>query len=65
MEFPGRNSAAKLGIGLPATAYVTMLPAMFVVSEEAAAAIRTAYEQEGELTVRGKPSGRCWRSSRN
>jgi hypothetical protein len=28
-----------------------MLPAMFVVSEEAAAAIRTAYEQEGELSA--------------
>ncbi len=26
-----------------------MLPTMFIVSEEAAAAIRTAYEQEGEL----------------
>jgi hypothetical protein len=28
-----------------------MLPAMFVVSEEAAATIRTAYEQEGELSA--------------
>ena len=28
-----------------------MLPAMFVVSEEAAAAIRAAYEQEGELSA--------------
>jgi hypothetical protein len=28
-----------------------MLPTMFVVSEEAAAAIRTAYEQEGELSA--------------
>jgi hypothetical protein len=28
-----------------------MLPAMFIVSEEAAAAIRTAYEQEGELSA--------------
>ena len=28
-----------------------MLPAMFVVSEEAAAAIRSAYEQEGELSA--------------
>ena len=28
-----------------------MLPAMFVVTEEAAAAIRTAYEQEGELSA--------------
>jgi hypothetical protein len=51
MELAGRYSTAKPGIGLPATAYVTMLPAMFVVSEEAAAAIRTAYEQEGELSA--------------
>jgi hypothetical protein len=36
---------------LPATASVTMLPTMFIVSEEAAAAIRTAYEQEGELSA--------------
>jgi hypothetical protein len=28
-----------------------MLPAMFVVTEADAAAIRTAYEQEGELSV--------------
>jgi hypothetical protein len=28
-----------------------MLPAMFVVSQEAAASIRTAYEQEGELSA--------------
>jgi hypothetical protein len=28
-----------------------MLPTMFIVSEEAAAAIRTAYEQEGELSA--------------
>ena len=28
-----------------------MLPALFVVYEEAAAAIRTAYEQEGELSA--------------
>jgi hypothetical protein len=28
-----------------------MLPAMFIVSEEAAAAIRNAYEQEGELSA--------------
>jgi hypothetical protein len=28
-----------------------MLPAMFVVSEEAAVAIRAAYEQEGELSA--------------
>jgi hypothetical protein len=28
-----------------------ILPRMFVVSEEAAAAIRTAYEQDGELSA--------------
>jgi hypothetical protein len=28
-----------------------MLPTMFIVSEEAATAIRTAYEQEGELSA--------------
>jgi hypothetical protein len=36
---------------LPATASVTMLPTMFIVSEEAATAIRTAYEQDGELSA--------------
>jgi hypothetical protein len=36
---------------LLAAASATMLLAMFVVSEEAAVAIRTAYEQEGELSV--------------
>jgi hypothetical protein len=46
---PGRYSTAEPGIGLPAAAYVTMLAAMFVVTEAATAAIRTAYEQEGEL----------------
>ena len=38
-------------MGLPAAAWVPMLPAMFVVSEEAAAAIRSAYEQGGELSA--------------
>jgi hypothetical protein len=28
-----------------------LLPTMFIVSEEAATAIRTAYEQEGELSA--------------
>jgi hypothetical protein len=28
-----------------------MLPTMFIVSEEAATAIRTAYEQDGELSA--------------
>jgi hypothetical protein len=32
---------------LPARRSVTMLPAMFIVTEADAAAIRTAYEQEG------------------
>ena len=36
---------------MPAAARGTMLPAVFVVSEEAAATIRTAYEQEGELSA--------------
>jgi hypothetical protein len=39
------------GIGLPAAECAPMLPVMFVVSEEAAAAIRSAYEQEGELSA--------------
>jgi hypothetical protein len=42
---------AKSGIGLPAAGCAPMLPVMFVVSEEAAAAIRSAYEQEGELSA--------------
>jgi hypothetical protein len=40
-----------VGIGLPAAAWVTMLPSMFVVTEADAAAIRSAYEQEGELSA--------------
>jgi hypothetical protein len=40
-----------------------MLPAMLVVSEEAATAIRIAYEQEGELSaaieVRRLPAAAC------
>jgi hypothetical protein len=36
---------------LPAAARVPMLNAMFVVSEEAAAAIRAIFEQEGELSA--------------
>jgi hypothetical protein len=51
VEFPGRHSTVKPGIGLPAAVRVTMLPAMFVVTEADAAAIRTAYEQEGELSA--------------
>jgi hypothetical protein len=39
------------GTGLLAATCGIMLPAMFVVSEEVAAAIRTAYEQEGELSA--------------
>jgi hypothetical protein len=37
--------------GLFAAARVIMLPAMFIVSEAGAAAIRAAYEQEGELSA--------------
>jgi hypothetical protein len=51
VEFPGRLSRKGREIGLLAIACVTMLPAMFVVSEEAAVAIRAAYEQEGELSA--------------
>jgi hypothetical protein len=51
MEFPGRYSTAKPGIGLPAAACVIMLPAMFIVSEADTAAIRAIFEQEGELSA--------------
>jgi hypothetical protein len=51
MEFLGGVRPQKPEIGLPATPGVTMLPPMFIVSEEAATAIRTAYEQEGELSA--------------
>ena len=47
----GRYSTAKPRIGLPAAACVTMLPAMFVVSEEAAAAIRAIFNEHGELSA--------------
>jgi hypothetical protein len=43
VELAGRYSTAKPRIGLPAAACVTMLPAMFVVSEEATAAIRAMF----------------------
>jgi hypothetical protein len=36
---------------LPAVVFVTILPAMFMVSEEDAAAIRITFEQEGELSA--------------
>jgi hypothetical protein len=36
---------------LPTAACVSLLLVMFIVSEEAAAAIRTAYEQEGGLSA--------------
>jgi hypothetical protein len=45
MELAGRYSTAKPEIGLPAAACVPHVCRL----EEAAAAIRTAYEQEGEL----------------
>jgi hypothetical protein len=51
MKLAARYSTAKPAAGLPAVACVTMLPAMFVVSEEAATAIRTFFEQEGELSA--------------
>jgi hypothetical protein len=51
MKLATRYSTAKPAAGLPAVACVTMLPAMFVVSEEAATAIRTFFEQEGELSA--------------
>jgi hypothetical protein len=41
----GRDAIAKPGIGLPAAACVTMLPAMFVVSEADAVAVRAIFEQ--------------------
>jgi hypothetical protein len=46
-----RYSTAKPPTGLPARRNIIMLPAMFVVSETDAAAIRTTYEQEGELSA--------------
>ncbi|MGA8192756.1 MAG: hypothetical protein WB902_05220 [Acetobacteraceae bacterium] len=36
---------------LPVTASIPMLAEMFVVSEAEAAAIRTAFEQQGELSA--------------
>jgi hypothetical protein len=36
---------------LPAVVFVAILPTMFMVSEEDAAAIRTTFEQEGELSA--------------
>jgi hypothetical protein len=46
---PGALAPRRLA--LPAAACLPMLPVMFVVTEEAAAAIRSAYEQGGELSV--------------
>jgi hypothetical protein len=37
--------------GLPAVVFVTILPTMFMVSEEDAAAIWTTFQQEGELSA--------------
>jgi hypothetical protein len=51
VEFAGRYSVAKTGIGLPAAACVTMLPTMFVVTEADAAAIRAIFEKEGEMSA--------------
>jgi hypothetical protein len=36
---------------LPAEVLVTILPAMFMVTEEDAAAIRAMFEQDGELSA--------------
>jgi hypothetical protein len=36
---------------LPAAAHVTILPTMFMLTEEDAAAIRSAFEVEGELSA--------------
>ena len=38
-------------VRLPVLAHVSILPSMFMVSEEAAAAIRALFEQEGELSA--------------
>jgi hypothetical protein len=45
MEFLGRLCPPKTSIGLPARRSVTMLPAMFVVTEADAAAIRAVFNQ--------------------
>jgi hypothetical protein len=50
------------GLGCLAAACVIMLPAMFVVTEADAAAIRAAYEQEGELSAAIEVR-RLWRGS--
>jgi hypothetical protein len=46
-----RSACREVAGHLPGTVRVPHPPAMFVVSEEAAAAIRTAFDQEGELSV--------------
>ena len=46
----------RLAVARSGSSVDTMLPAMFVVSEEAAAAIRTLFEQEGESCVACSPA---------
>jgi hypothetical protein len=46
---PAGDRSDKIGLLVCPPQCPPMLPAMFVVSEADAAAIRTAYEQEGEL----------------
>jgi hypothetical protein len=41
----------KRKVRLPVLAHASILPSMFMVSEEAAAAIRALFEQEGELSA--------------
>jgi hypothetical protein len=47
----GISRAVSRKIGLAAAASATMLPAMFVVTEADAAAIRAIFEQHGELSA--------------
>jgi hypothetical protein len=41
----------KRKVRLPVLAHVSILPSMFMVSEEAATAIRAIFEKEGELSA--------------
>jgi len=41
----------RAGASFPAVVFVTILPTMFMVSEEDATAIRTTFEKEGELSA--------------
>ena len=46
-----RSNPSRVASDLPRAGHVPILLPMFVVSEEAAAAIRCAYEQDGELSA--------------